>query len=112
MIPTPQNQIPIACDPNALGQAQHDHYQQLHQTLFAAMQRIEEREDGYSLAFPAQMLSLVAEYVALERLCCPFLRFSIQVEPGRDALQLTLSGQPGVKEFLYNNLICDLQASH
>lgn len=41
---------------------------------------------------------MIAEWIAFERLCCPFLRFVVSVEG--DRLGLMLGGGAGVKEFL------------
>lgn len=36
----------------------------------------------------------------LERLCCPFLRFLVEVEPNSGPLWMRLTGREGAKEFL------------
>jgi hypothetical protein len=36
----------------------------------------------------------------LERKCCPFFSFTIEVEGGAGSTWLTLSGPPGLKEFI------------
>jgi hypothetical protein len=45
-------------------------------------------------------LTALAEWVRLERKCCPFFTFAIEVEGVTGATWLTLSGPPGVKEFI------------
>jgi hypothetical protein len=50
------------------------------------------RDDGDTLL-------MLAEWIAFERRCCPFLRFIVTVDGG-DRLDLTMSGDVGVKEFL------------
>ena len=41
------------------------------------------------------------EFATLERLCCPFLRFRLELAPGGGPFTLTLSGPPpGAKEVL------------
>ena len=41
-----------------------------------------------------------AEWIALERKCCPFLTFRIVVAGAQPGFTLALTGPPGVKEFL------------
>jgi hypothetical protein len=38
--------------------------------------------------------------IQLERRCCPFLRFTLTVEPGEAVMELALTGGPGVRDFL------------
>jgi hypothetical protein len=53
------------------------------------------------LRFDAARLDLAAlgEWIALERRCCPFLYFRLDLEPA-DKTALALTGGQGVKEIL------------
>lgn len=42
----------------------------------------------------------VAEFIANERLCCPFFGFTVEVEPQGGVLWLHLTGRDGVKSFI------------
>jgi hypothetical protein len=55
---------------------------------------------GYALLHEAdpELYLKLAEWVTLERLCCPFLTFALVMQPGSDRLELT--GSQGVVEFL------------
>ena len=62
-------------------------------------------EPGHSRAtlafrFPAEEYEAVAHFVARERLCCPFLRFVLEVAPERGPLWLRLTGAEGVTAFM------------
>jgi hypothetical protein len=61
-----------------------------------------ETPDGYAFEFPADPASikLVAEWVAGERLCCPF--FDIDLKLGREggSFWMSLTGRDGVKQFI------------
>jgi len=46
------------------------------------------------------VLTKAAEFISLERLCCPFLRFSLEVEPEGGPIWLRLTGREGVKAFI------------
>jgi len=41
-----------------------------------------------------------AEFVSLEKLCCPFLNFEITVEAENGSVWLKLTGREGVKAFV------------
>ena len=68
----------------------------------SAVIEIKELENGYSYSLPAddERLSELANLVNLERLCCPFLRFNIAVEPSGAPIVLEILGPAGTKEFL------------
>ena len=67
----------------------------------AAGQEVRELPDGYALRLPAEsvMIKDVAEWITLERLCCPFFRFEMEVEQEGGAMWVRLTGREGVKEF-------------
>lgn len=83
----------IACNMNALTHEERRRYGQLIRKLQAARVGTTELPDGYELTLDLKALSAaeLAEWIALESRCCPFLDFGI-------ALRLT--GGEGVKEFL------------
>ncbi len=58
--------------------------------------------DGYAirLANQDEILMQVAEFISLERVCCPFLNFQLEIEAERGSLWLRLSGREGAKDFL------------
>lgn len=41
-----------------------------------------------------------AEFITLERRCCPFLSFSLDSEREQGSYSIRITGRPGVKEFL------------
>lgn len=45
------------------------------------------------------MIRDAAEYVTLERLCCPFFDFALEAKREAGPVWLTLTGREGVKEF-------------
>lgn len=70
--------------------------------LFLEVREMRELSDGYQFRFndEANLLKRVADFVALEKLCCPFLRFEIEVEAESGPVWLRLTGREGVKEFI------------
>jgi len=70
--------------------------------LFNQIEEIRELDNGYSFCFPteANVLSALAEFIALERLCCPFFSFTLEIEPYGGSTWLALTGRAGVKPFI------------
>ena len=56
--------------------------------------------DGYSYSLDTERITLpeVSEWITMERLCCPFLIF--QLEVAGEASRLTMRGPDGVKAVL------------
>lgn len=100
------NERPLVCRLDAFTKQQAKR----HAALWARIQRraegIEELDSGYALRFPLdnELLIQLAEFIILERLCCPFLDFGLELFPERESIQLRLSGGGGVKAFLQQEL--------
>jgi hypothetical protein len=96
------NESPIACDFTAMTAEQQERRQILAQRVHAAVQEIRELSDGYAFRFPADpaLCLTVAEFMTLERLCCPFFTFALELESEGGPLWLRLTGREGVKQFL------------
>jgi hypothetical protein len=65
-----------------------------------AIEEIRELPDGLAFRFAADEYDAVTEFVGRERLCCPFLSFTLEVLPERGPLVLRLRGAEGVKDFI------------
>ena len=99
---TAQNEVIIACNPNAIPAERRERWLEIATHLYAAVQEIQELPDGYAFRLPSssEMLLLVAEDLNYERLCCPFIRFTLDIEPNEGPYWLRFTGAAGVKEFL------------
>lgn len=64
----------------------------------------EELPDGYAFRYPPELYDQVIAFVANERRCCPFLRFTLQLEPDGGLLTLSMTGREGVKAILQAEL--------
>ncbi len=95
-------QTPIMCVLGSLDAKQLARHQELRKQLREKTQEVRELADGYALRLPAEngMILSVAEFITLERLCCPFFSFGLEVGRDEGALWLKLTGREGVKEFL------------
>lgn len=70
--------------------------------LFLQIQETRELPDGYEFRFAddSNALKGLVDFVSLEKLCCPFLRFEIDVEAENGPVWLRLTGREGVKAFI------------
>ena len=92
----------FSCDMAALDPTARARHHALARELRPAVLAFEELPDGYAARFarvPERLVQL-AEFVALESLCCPF--FTLAVEAARDGgpLRLRITGPEGVKPFI------------
>jgi hypothetical protein len=96
---------PIACDLTAIDGAQREAHMKLAERLLTqAPAEVRELADGYAFRYASELYSSIAEFVANERLCCPFFAFTIEVTPERGPVWLRITGPDGVKAFLQAQL--------
>jgi hypothetical protein len=93
---------PIACNLNALDKENRRLHQSLTAQLRAAVQETLELPDGYSFRLPSDEATIqrTAEWITMERRCCPFLAFGLEAGRENGPLWLNLTGREGVKQFL------------
>lgn len=90
------------CNMLALDKEARKRHGEVMKQLRAATKEVRELSDGYGFRFASDQdtLMLVSEFVARERLCCPFFTFEMVIEPEAGPLWLRLKGEEGVKEFI------------
>lgn len=93
---------PIACDLSALNEQEQQRRSQLASRLLDAAHEIVSVADGYMFRFDEAETDLreVAEFISLERRCCPFLELKIEIGNQKDSIDLHIHGREGVKEFV------------
>jgi hypothetical protein len=97
-----EREIPLACDLDAIGAADRARYNELRRMLAASAVGKRELPDGIAVQIATERMTLaqVAEWISLERKCCPFLEFRIDVAPASGPVWISLTGRAGVKVFL------------
>ena len=93
---------PFVCDMTALTSTERDRHGELAARLIGAVVGFEELADGYAARFamePATVLQL-AEFLTLERLCCPWLTLAVEIERERGPLRLRITGRQGAKPYI------------
>ena len=70
--------------------------------LIEAIQAVQQRENGYEFRFPneTELIIRIAEFISKERLCCPFLTFTLHISTKHEPVFLWLTGPNGTQEFL------------
>lgn len=98
--------IPLACNMAAFNTEQRERHQAVSQQIFESVKEIQELSNGYAFRLPMEssLCMAAAEFITLERLCCPFLNFVLEVEPNDGPLWLKLTGPEGVKQVLQAEL--------
>ena len=92
----------FACNLNAISVADSPRYNELGKRLRTTMMKPTETLDGYRFRLDYDKMSLreVAEWISMERLCCPFLTFQLETSGTEDEFSLRLGGPFGVKGLL------------
>jgi len=93
---------PLVCNMGVFTAAQRESHIQTTTELIQTIQSVQDVENGYEFRFPneTELISRIAEFISNERLCCPFLEFSLKVISNDEPISLSLTGPTGTQEFL------------
>lgn len=96
------NETPFACNMTALNGDRKKRVLELLNELKTKRQEIKELPDGYSFRYrmDSDTFLKAAEFITLERLCCPFFEFALIVEKENGAMWMQLRGRAGIKDFI------------
>lgn len=92
--------IPLACVITAIPAAERDEHSRVTRYLLANASDIQEAQNGFAFQLSADDYDAACHFIARERLCCPFLRFALEVTPAGGPVTLHIDGPAGAKEFL------------
>jgi hypothetical protein len=97
-----ETESPFACDMIAIAPENRAAHMATIEALFRAAEEIRELPAGYAFRLPnrSDILMTAARFIALERLCCPFFGFGLEIEREGGAAWLSLTGREGVKPFI------------
>jgi hypothetical protein len=90
----------LVCNIQAISAVQRPQYDDLVSRLRSAMRDRSGLPDGYSYSLDSAKITLpeVSEWITMERVCCPFLIF--QLEVAGEGSRLAMRGPEGVKALL------------
>lgn len=101
-----------ACNMKALTKSERGSHEKVSRTLFAAIQEEKELANGYAFRLPPGVLTTTAQWVSLERKCCPFFAFEIVLEKDNGPLWLRVTGSEGIKAFIRAEFGLDAAPDH
>lgn len=102
MSTNPGCESPLACNLGAFTAGERPRYGELRRKVATAVTSKRELPTGFAFTLATDRVALneIAEWIAFERKCCPFLDFKLEVARESGPVSLSLSGRLGVKEFL------------
>lgn len=91
-----------ACDLTAIPATVRPRYRALIEQVRKAIRGRRELPDGYTFQLDSESVTLpeVAEWMSMERLCCPFLMLHMTASGRQTGWLLTVTGPAGVKPIL------------
>jgi hypothetical protein len=92
----------FSCNLKAISAAERPRYNELVRRIRSAIRDRSEIADGYAFKLDSKTVSLreAAEWIVMERLCCPFLTLQLSAAGNRTDWLLTLTGPKGVKPLI------------
>jgi hypothetical protein len=74
----------------------------LKKEIFSQVTKVEEINNGYILNFEDKdnILLKLTDYLMIEKECCPFFVFDLNIQPNSKGISLKISGQEGAKDML------------
>jgi hypothetical protein len=94
-------EVPLACVPGAIPASERaSHFARLTRLFTTDVRERAEIPGGYAFRFDADAFDELARWITLERRCCPFLDFGVQLTSGGGPIWVRLTGPAGTREFL------------
>jgi hypothetical protein len=92
----------LICNMGVFTPLEREAHIELTNQLIQAIQHVHEVENGYEFIFPneTELISKIGDFISAERLCCPFLKFTLIVMSSGEPISLSLTGPDGTQEFL------------
>jgi hypothetical protein len=93
---------PFFCDFSAMDLEQKKRHSILARDLLPKHLEMKELPDGFAFRFSNDrvLFTGLSELATLERLCCPFLTITMELQFDQGPMWLKLTGEDGVKDFL------------
>jgi hypothetical protein len=93
--------LSLVCLVDALTPAERVRQRELTAQLSGTVAAIRELHDGWAFDLDRDPVTFcaAAEWIALERCCCPFLTFGLEWS-GASVISLRLTGSPPAKDFI------------
>ena len=102
LIAQPKPTPALACNMKAISSTERVRYNGLTANIKRAVRLQSELKDGFSWDLDGKKVTMVeaAEWMSMERRCCPFLTLQIEAAGDGSDFKVKLLGPDGVKSFL------------
>lgn len=106
------NKTPLACDLTAIEDDKLEEHKRNGEHVFNAVREWRELSGGYAFRLPTEtnIIQKAGAFISLERLCCPFFNFELEVTPDHGPVWLKITNDQSVKEFVEANIIPQLKS--
>ena len=104
--------VAIACDPEAIPREERGSHAALARRLFGGRRGSVAPGmpgEGYQFEFEDVLFEDLARWIANERRCCPFLRFTLDLRPAGGSIGLTMTGPEGTRAFIEAEMLGNYQ---
>ena len=93
---------PLVCNMDVFTPVQRESHIQTTTELIQSLLSVQKVDNGYEFTLPneSKLISKIADFISNERLCCPFLRFRLNITSNSEPISLSLTGPIGTQEFL------------
>jgi hypothetical protein len=93
---------PFACNLRALTSAEREDQVHVASRLLESLLETRELADGYAFEFDSRRISFteITRWIDLERRCCPFFDFHLELRRNNGPITVRLTGRDGVKAFI------------
>lgn len=97
-----QSNPALACNIHAIPHELRPVHQANTQQIFTHIQEVRELPTGYAWRLPNEMdmLQTIVAFLGYERLCCPFFRFALDIEPDLGPIWLHITGATDMKALI------------
>lgn len=96
----------LSCVPDAIDPAKRpEHFARIERLFRHAVLACTDVVDGYEFVLDVAEFGEVARFVGLERKCCPFLSFGLDLPAGEDRIRLRIHGPPGSRDLIAAELL-------
>lgn len=92
----------FACNLKAISAAERPRYNELVKRVRAAIRKPSETAEGFTFKLDSNAVTLpeAAEWITMERLCCPFLTLQLAAAGNQTDWTLALTGSEGAKSII------------
>lgn len=108
----PNSKLALACVTDAIdAESRSEHSARLRRLFDRSMHDRMPISGGYEFVFDVSEIRELAAFVSLERLCCPFLSFRLEVVSGEEEVRLRIQGPPGARRLIEAELLTQREDS-